>query len=136
MGYGYIRAFFVYMVMFICLVAAFGCTEKKDISGTWKGKLTLPTTGKSLSNIEFSLEHKGNDVTGTMLFKGQGGKLPLAGKVADGKVTLSSPVKNGLGMSFTGTLQEKGKISGEALLNYDTSQLGKRQDKAVLELTR
>ncbi len=118
-----------------CLLVG-GCTKKDDISGTWKGTITLPATGKSLSDLEVSLTQKGTEVTGTMFFTKPGAKLPLTGSMLDGKVSLSSPLKNGLAVSITGILESRGIIRGEALLDYDTPQLGKRQDKAVLELTR
>ena len=120
---------------FGCLWAG-GCSKKNDISGHWKGKVTLPTTGKSISELEFSLTQKGKDVSGTMVFTKPGAKLPLTGSVKEGRVSLSSPLKNGLAVSINGTLESQGKIKGEAILDYDTPQLGKKQDKALIELTR
>ena len=122
-------------VIAACLLAG-GCSKENAISGSWKGKITLPATGKSLSDLEFSLVQKGKEVTGTMVFTKPGARLPLTGTVTEGKVLLSSPLKNGLAVSITGTLQSRGKINGEAVLDYDAPQLGKRQDKTVLELTR
>jgi hypothetical protein len=118
-----------------CLLTA-ACTSRNDISGTWKGKITLPDTGKSLSDLEFSLTQQGKEVTGTMVFTKPGAKLPLTGTVTDGKVSLSSPMKNGLAVSISGILESRRKISGTAVLDYDAPQLGKRQDRTVLELTR
>lgn len=113
-----------------------GCSKKNDISGNWKGKITLPATGKYISELEFSLTQKGKDVTGTMMFTKPGAKLPLTGSVKEGRVLLSSPLKNGLAVSISGTLENQGKIKGDAVLDYDTPQLGKKQDKALIELTR
>jgi hypothetical protein len=113
-----------------------GCTKKNDISGVWKGIITLPATAKSLSDLEFSLVQNGQEVTGTMVFTKPGAKLPLTGTFKEGKVSLSSPLKNGLAVSITGAMESRTKIRGEAVLDYDTPQLGKRQDKALLELTR
>jgi hypothetical protein len=135
MRYRFAILFIIAFVAADCLLAG-GCAKKNDISGTWKGKITLPVTGKSLSDLEFSLTQKGNEVTGTMVFTKPGAKLPLTGTVKKGKVSLSSPLKNGLSVSITGTLDRGGKIRGEAVLDYDTPQLGKRQDKTLLELTR
>jgi hypothetical protein len=118
-----------------CLFAG-GCSKKNSITGTWKGKITLPSTGKSLTDMEFYLTQKGTEVTGTMIFTKPGATLPLTGTVTDGKVSLSSPLKNGLAISYTGIQKNRGKITGEAVLDYDTPQLGKRQDKTVLELIR
>jgi hypothetical protein len=127
--------FYIISVIVCCLLAA-GCSRKNDISGTWKGKITLPATEKSLSDLEFSLMQKNNEVTGFVIFTKPGAKLPLSGTVKDGAVSLSSPLKNGLAVSITGTLMNRSTVNGEAVLNYDTPQLGKRQDKTVLVMTR
>lgn len=71
-----------------------------------------------------------------MIFTKQGGKLPLNGTINDGKITLSSPMKNGLAVSITGVMESRRVIRGAAVLDYNTSQLGKRQDKTILEMTR
>ena len=113
-----------------------GCSGKNDISGTWKGKITLAATGNSLSDLEFSLKQNGHEVTGTMIFTKPGAKLPLTGTIKKGALSLSSPKKNGLSVVLTGNLDARGQIKGEALLEYDTPQLGKKQDRTVLEMTR
>jgi len=113
-----------------------GCSNKNDISGSWKGKIVLPQTGKALTDLEFSLTRKGNEVTGRMIFTKPGSTLPLAGTITDGKITLSSPMKNGLSISISAVRESPKLISGTALLDYDIPQLGKKQDNAVLELTR
>ena len=118
-----------------CLLGA-GCTRKDDLSGTWKGRITLPATGKSLTDLEFTLVQKGREVTGTMVFTKPGAKLPLAGTVNEGQVSLKSSLKNGLAVSINGAVQTRKKISGTAVLQYDTQQLGKRKDTAQVELTR
>jgi hypothetical protein len=112
------------------------CSKTNDISGAWKGKITLSETGKSLSDLEIILTQKGKDVSGTMIFTKPMEKLPLSGTVDGGKISLTSPLKKGLSVAINGTLERRGKITGEALLNYDLPQLGKRQDKTQLELTR
>lgn len=113
-----------------------GCSRKNDLSGKWKGEMTLLTTGKTLSDLEFILEQKGKDITGTLVFLKPGAQLPLTGMVTDGKISLSSPMKDGLAVSITGTQVSERKIQGTALLDYDAPQLGKRQDKVELKLTR
>ena len=113
-----------------------GCAKKNDLSGNWKGTITLPDTGKSLSDLEFSLNQKGREITGTMIFTKPGAKLPLTGTETAGKITLSSPMKNGLAISITGTLENKRTIKGTAVLDYDIPQLGKKHDQALLVLTR
>jgi hypothetical protein len=126
-------------IVFLAAILLFilpGCSRQNDLSGTWKGKITLPQTGKSLTDLEFSLTQKGKDVTGMMIFTKPGAKLPLTGTVTDGKVTLSSPLKNGLSVSINGVLESRRLMRGTAILNYSTPQLGKRQDTTILELTR
>ena len=71
-----------------------------------------------------------------MIFTKPGAKLPLTGKVTGNKISLSSPLKNGLAVSFTGDVENMKRIKGTALLDYNTPQLGKKQDQAYLELTR
>jgi hypothetical protein len=71
-----------------------------------------------------------------MIFTKPGRKLPLSGTVADGKVTLSSPMKNGLAVSINAAMESRRSIKGAAVLDYDTPAIGKREDRTVLELTR
>jgi hypothetical protein len=113
-----------------------GCARKNELAGTWQGKITLPQTGKSLSDQRFSLMQKGETVHGTMLFASQGRGLPLTGTFIRGKLVLTSPQKDGLAVSISGTLDGAHRISGSAVLDYDTPQLGKKQDQALLELIR
>ena len=131
-----LTAAFLVILTVLLLVMLPGCSKKNDLSGTWKGKITLPQTGKSLSDLEFSLIQKGQEITGTMIFTKPGAKLPLTGTAVEGKISLSSPMKNGLAVSFAGALENKRTIKGTAVLDYDTPQLGKRRDQALLELTR
>jgi hypothetical protein len=119
-----------------CVLIGTGCAQKDNISGKWNGKLTLPATGKSLKDLEFSIEQKGSAVNGTMTFNKPGSKLPITGTVHEGKVTLTAPMKNGLAISFIGIRESRKRIAGQALLDYDTPQLGKRQDRTMMELTR
>lgn len=127
---------FMVILTVFTLVMLPGCSKKNDLSGNWKGKITLPKTGKSLSDLEFSLIQKGQEITGTMTFTKPGAKLPLTGTAAEGKISLSSPMKNGLAVSIEGILENKRTIKGTAVLDYDTPQLGKKQDLTLLELSR
>jgi hypothetical protein len=131
-----LTAFFILSLTVLSLVIITGCTGKNDLSGNWKGKITLPDTGKSLSELEFSLDQQGQVITGTMIFTKPGAKLPLTGTEAAGKITLTSPMINGLAVSIAGTVENRRTIRGTAVLDYDTPQLGKKQDRALLELTR
>ena len=126
----------VIFLMVLSFVTQVGCSRKNDLTGNWKGKITLPKTGKSLSDLEFSLNQKGQEVLGTLTFTKPGDKLPLTGTVTEGKISLSSPMKNGLAVSIIGTWENKRTIKGTAVLDYDTPLLGKRQDQAILELIR
>lgn len=127
---------FMVILTVFTLVMLPGCSKNNDLSGNWKGKITLPKTGKSLSDLEFSLIQKGQEITGTMTFTKPGAKLPLTGTAAEGKISLSSPMKNGLAVSIEGILENKRTIKGTAVLDYDTPQLGKKQDLTLLELSR
>lgn len=131
-----LKVIFTVALAALLLVMLPGCARKNDISGNWKGKITLPQTGKSITDLEFVLTQKGAQVSGTMNFTKPGEKLPLAGTVTDGKVTLSSPMKNGLAVSINAAMENRRSIKGTAVLNYDTPQLGKKEDRTVLELTR
>jgi hypothetical protein len=93
-------------------------------------------TGTILPDLEFSLSQKGQEITGTMIFTKLGVKLPLSGTVTKGKISLSSPMQKGLSISLTGTVQDPKNIKGTAVFDYDTPQLGKRQDQTQFELTR
>jgi len=118
-----------------CLLSV-GCSTKNEISGAWKGRIALPETGKVLSDLEFSFKQKGKEIDGIMFFTKPMEKLPLTGSVNNGKISLSSSPKNGLMVSITGVIESHGKITGEALLDYEIPKLGKKQDKARIELTR
>jgi hypothetical protein len=113
-----------------------GCSNNNDIAGAWKGKITLPQTGNSLSDLKFSLTQDGNTVTGLMLFSKPGSKLPLTGTITGVKITLSSPMTNGLSVSINAVRENPKTIKGTALLNYALPQQGKKQDNTLLEMTR
>jgi len=132
---------FSVMIISVWLVVAvslplLGCSHEDDISGTWKGKIVLPKTGKSLTDLEFFLTRKGNEVTGQMLFTKPGLKLPVAGTFADGKLSLSAPMKNGLSVSISAVRESPKMIRGRAVLDYAIPQQGKQQDQALVELSR
>lgn len=127
---------FMIVVAVISLAIIPGCSKSIDLTGNWKGKVTMSKTGKTLSDLEFSFNQTGREITGTMIFTKLGVKLPLTGTVATGKISLSSPMQKGLTVSFTGTVEDPKSIKGTAVFDYDTPQLGKRQDQALFELTR
>ena len=123
------------LAMFLLLFLP-GCSGKDDLSGDWQGKLTLAETGKSLTGLKFKLVRQGQEVTGMMIFTQPGAKLPLKGTATGAKLSLSSPLLNGLAVTISGTLIDPRTIKGTALLDYNTPQLGRKQDKAQLEMTR
>lgn len=123
--------------LIVCLALSIsGCAKKDEISGTWKGRITLPQTGKSLADLEFILTRQGDKVSGMMIFTKPGSKLPLSGKIEAGKLSLSSPMKNGLAVSISADWQSPKMIKGTAVLDYEIPQQGKKQDTTTLELTR
>ena len=123
-------------VLFLVLLS--GCSRQSgDIAGRWQGKITLPSTGKSLTDLEVTLTRKENAVSGTMNFtKVPNGLLPVSGTLDGGKLTLKSEKKSGLQVTFTGSVRNPRLISGPAVLDYAVPQLGTKQDQAQLELTR
>jgi hypothetical protein len=131
-----LKTIFMIFLTVLSLAIITGCTRTNDLSGDWKGKITLPDTGRTLSGLEFSLNQKGQNITGTMIFTKPGAKLPLTGTEAAGKITLSSPMINGLAVSIAGTVENRRSIKGTAVLDYDIPQQGKKQDQALVELTR
>ena len=117
-------------------LALAGCAKKDDISGTWQGKIILPETGKALSDLKFTLNRKGKEVTGVMIFTKPGSKLPLTGSIVDGKLSLTSPMQNGLAVSISADCESPHLIRGTAVLDYAIPQEGKKQDRTRVELTR
>ena len=131
-----VSKFLIIIHLVVGWLLSVGCSKKNDISGAWKGRIALPETGKVLSDLEFSFKQKGKEIDGIMFFTKPMEKLPLTGSVNNGKISLSSSPKNGLMVSITGVIESHGKITGEALLDYEIPKLGKKQDKARIELTR
>ncbi|GFO54066.1 hypothetical protein GMSM_10730 [Geomonas sp. Red276] len=117
------------------LVIATGCTKSSDLSGEWKGKITLAATGSTLPDLAFTLRQDREAVTGKMVFTRIGADLPLEGSCKDGKLSLRSPVKNGLAIAIDAEASNR-DIKGVALLNYSSSKIGKKQDRTTIELTR
>ena len=114
-----------------------GCSNKADITGKWNGKMTLAETGKSLTDLEFELTQKGNDIDGAMIYtKIDGGRLKLNGTRTGNDLNLKSEHKRGISLSFTGTVKSGSRISGTAILAYSDLKLPVRQDTVALELSR
>jgi hypothetical protein len=114
-----------------------GCSSKADLSGKWNGKMTLAETGKSLTDLEFELAQKGQEIAGAMIYtKIDGGRVKLSGTRAGDELKLKSEHKRGISMSFTGTVKSGSRITGTALLFYSDPKLPVRQDTVALELSR
>jgi hypothetical protein len=121
-----------------CLLLFMGaCSNKADLTGTWKGKMTLAETGKSLTDLEFELTQKGQEIAGAMIYtKIDGGRVKLSGTRTGDDLKLKSEHKRGISMSFTGTVKSGTRMSGTALLVYSDPRLPVRQDTVTLELSR
>ncbi|MCM0080916.1 hypothetical protein L4X63_04870 [Geomonas sp. Red32] len=122
-------------LMLAWLVIAAGCTKSSDLSGEWKGKITLAQTGSTLPDLAFTLRQDREAVTGRMVFTRIGADLPLEGSCKNGKLSLRSPVKNGLSIAIDGDASTR-SIKGVALLNYSSAKIGKKQDRTTIELAR
>jgi len=120
------------MLLVVC-----SCTGKKDLTGKWQGKMTLPETGKSLNDLEFNLVQTGDQVGGAMIFtKVDAAKVKLTGTRTGDEVKFNSEYKRGMSMSFSGKLAGGSKIAGNAVLYYNDPKIPIKQDNVILELTR
>ena len=98
----------------VMLTGLLGCTSKSDITGKWKGTMTLNETGKSLSDLEFDLYQKAGDITGTMIFtKVEGGKVKLTGTRTGDGLKFSTEHQKGLTVHFDGTVNSQFQDSGD-----------------------
>ena len=125
-------------LVLVCLFAAgSGCTSRSDISGAWKGKMTLAETGKSITDLEFEFQQTSKALAGTLAFTAQtDGNMKLKGERNGDEVTFTTEHKKGLTMSFTGRVKDHSRIEGTALLAYSDPKVPVRQDTVMLELTR
>jgi hypothetical protein len=120
--------------LLLCMAA---CSSKADVSGRWNGKMTLPETGKSLTDLEFDLTQKGEEIAGTMIYtKVDGGRVKVTGTRTGDELKLKSEHKRGISLSFTGAVKSGSRISGTALLVYSDPKVPVRQDTVTLELSR
>jgi len=119
------------------LVLSAGCTSKSDLSGKWKGIITVTDTGKTMSDLEFVLVQKSQDLTGMLIFtKVDGGKMKLSGSRTGDEVKFTTESKKGLNVAFTGTVKSGSRIEGTATLAYFDPKVPVKQDVVTLELTR
>jgi uncharacterized protein YigE (DUF2233 family) len=121
------------------MLALSGCSRRsgEELSGRWQGKMTLPETGRSLTDLEVDLTRAGTSVAGTMNFKKvPNGLLPVKGELAGEKLTLNSDFKSGLKVTFSGTRQGPRLIKGTALLDYNAPRVGTKQDRVEMVLSR
>lgn len=107
-----------------------------DITGAWTGKITLPATGLSLNGLVINLQQSGTQVKGTMLFPKPHAELHLSGTLSGRKLSLVSPSSRGLAVTINARVRGPGRLSGQALLDYDMPNQDKRQDHTLLEMTR
>ncbi|GFE59608.1 hypothetical protein AOG2_01960 [Geobacter sp. AOG2] len=137
-----IKEGFVYrktgLFMVGCLLAGLcGCSNKADLSGKWGGRMTLPETGKSLSDLEFELTQKAGEIHGIMNFtKVAGAKVKLSGTRNGDELKFTTEHKRGLSVSFTGTVKSGSRINGKAILAYSDPKVPVKQDSVTLEMTK
>jgi hypothetical protein len=119
------------------MVGLCGCSSKADLTGKWGGRMTLPETGKSLSDLEFDLTQKAGEVHGIMNFtKVDGGKVKLNGTRSGDELKFTTEHKRGLTVSFTGTVKSGSRITGSAILAYSDPKVPVKQDSVTLDLTK
>ena len=119
------------------MVGLCGCSSKADLTGKWGGRMTLPETGKSLSDLEFDLTQKGGEIHGTMNFtKVDGGKVKLNGTRNGDELKFTTEHKRGLTIGFTGAVKSGSRINGSAILAYSDPKVPVKQDSVTLELTK
>jgi len=107
-----------------------------DLTGTWKGSFTLTTTGLSLQDLVITLHQSGRQVEGTLLMPKFRSPLSLTGTFTRGRLKLTSPPTRGLAVTMTAIVKDPKKVTGTAILDYDSPSLAKKQDRTVLEMTR
>jgi hypothetical protein len=128
-------------IVVLIVVALLVCCSgygKDEFTGHWQGKITLPETGKSLTDIEVFISRKGASVSGTINFaKVPNGSLPFSGRIDGEQLTLASEEKSGLSVTFKGTMRSPRLIQGTGLLVYRLPHFAEsRQDRTAMELYR
>jgi len=126
------------LVAVIVLIAGLmGCTAKSDVSGKWKGTMTLAAGGKTMTDLEFDLVQRSQDLSGAMIFtKVEGGRMKLTGSRTGDELKFSTEHQKGLTVHFTGSLTSGSRIAGTAILVYSDPKVPVKEDKVALELTR
>ena len=125
------------LVLVAMIAACFGCTSRTDVSGVWKGKMTLAETGKSITDMEIELQQRSQELVGTLAFTAQvDGNLKLQGTQSNDTVVFTTEHKKGLTVSFNGRIKDRSRIEGTAVLAYSDPKVPVRQDTVTLELTR
>lgn len=133
---------FVYRKICLLLVGGLlaglcGCSSKADLTGKWGGRMTLPETGKSLSDLEFELTQKAGEIHGIMNFtKVAGARVKLNGTRSGDELKFTTEHKRGLSVSFTGTVKSGSRINGNAILAYSDPKVPVKQDSVIMDLTR
>ena len=107
-----------------------------DLSGPWKGRMTLASTGLSLEDLAITLKQSGKRVEGTLLMPKFQSPLMLSGTFSGGKLRLVTPPTRGLAITLLACVKDPRKVTGTAILDYDSPSLSKKQDRTVLEMTR
>ena len=103
----------VMIVVALVSIAGSGYAQQKGIAGAW----TLTAHGMSMHMV---LSQDGAKISGSIDNPHGGGEIRLSGEFADGKLTLAGGSDGGdlaLQLSFTGTLQRDGSLSGTLTTN-------------------
>jgi len=124
------------MLLATPLVCAAPPKASIDLSGTWKASFLLASTGLSLKDLVITLHQTGKKVDGTLLMPKFRSPLVLKGTFVGGKLRLTSPPTRGLAVTLLARVRNSSRISGTAILDYDSPSLSKKQDRTVLEMTR
>lgn len=104
------KPFFNSLILFLCLSLSSILAQKKDLGGSWVGKLKLPN-GIQLT-IVFNLQKTGNDYSGTLDSPDQGAKGISCGKIEIENDSISIDVPAIVG-NYTGKINyDDKKIAG------------------------
>ena len=128
----------MFLLTLACLLMLLaGCSGKGDVTGKWNGKITLPETGKSLSDLQIELTQQDGQITGAINFvKADWVKVKLKGTRTGDELKFQSEDKRGLSVNFSGSVQSGSRITGTALLVYRDPRVPVKQERVTLELSR
>jgi len=130
------RCILVFCCLATSLIVAAPPVKPVDLSGTWKGSFTLASSGLSLQDLIITLNQTGSKVDGTLLMPKFRSPVMLRGTFTGGRLRLTSPPTRGLAVTLVARVKDPNKVTGTAILDYDSPSLSKKQDRTVLEMSR